>query len=92
MATFVIEEWLKGPTDQEKQQGLTTGGFGFENRDLSKCGGKQFVVTIQNQKAVVEFCLQLELGDGVGTNQFNTLLLKNLTQFPTVSSVEWKTR
>ena len=85
--TFSIEEFLKGPTEQEKTQGYFLGlGANYLPGD-SDCSNKDFQVKIENKVARIRFCKDVigigTLGDAV----FLEGLKKITLQFSTVESV-----
>lgn len=90
VATFAIEEIIKGPTPEEINQGLGqtfgTGKF-VVFTDSSNCSGRDFSINVTNGTATVRFCRSTQLtGDSSGyivTGEF----VSTLKKFSTVKKV-----
>jgi spore germination protein GerM len=84
VATFVIEELIKGPSSSEKTLKL-------ENQILqegnSNCGGKDFTLIIEKKVATLKFC-KLVVTNGIGTDaRIKNQIEKTLKQFDTIEKV-----
>ena len=74
VATAAMQELLKGPTDAEKAQGLSTANY----------------VRIENGVATVDFNdrFDFQMGGSARVMAINQQILKTLTQFPTIKTIK----
>lgn len=90
VATFLVEQYIIGPTAAEKATGLVSaftlddGALSFETP--SDCGGDDFEILIESQVAVVRFCRFVSSIDDAGA-YVNVPLRATLEQFSTVDKV-----
>lgn len=84
VARCAITELLKGPNSEEKAQGLFTP---VKLSGASTCNGPDFMLTISNGFAKLQFCRQLELTGVLADARIQTTIEKSLKQFSSVSKV-----
>lgn len=85
VATFLVEELIKGPTDFEKNQGFQPISVGLTGE--SNCGGKDFSLNIEHIYAIFRFCKDTTNLNDMRNPDFTVALEKTLTQFDTINSV-----
>ncbi len=92
IATYAMEELLRGPSPQETENGLQT-IFGEDEfvtiTGDSSCGGKDFVVglNIRDEVAQVHFCRNLSFLGDASTQILREMIHKTLTQFESIQKV-----
>lgn len=89
VATFLLEELIKGPNDSEKNEGEKLKGL-INLSEESNCGGKDFKISISGGVAKINWCRTIDLvslGDSQSLALFDSIE-KTLTQFPTVQKVK----
>jgi len=81
VATAAMQELLKGPTDAEKAQGLST---------AINSGTILNYVRIENGVATVDFNdrFDFQMGGSARVMAINQQILKTLTQFPTIKTIK----
>ncbi len=84
VATYIVEQYILGPTDQEKAQGFTT-EVSFSTP--SNCGGKDFTLTITNSIGNLKFCRSVPTAGVLQDARLTKALAANLKQFPSVSNI-----
>lgn len=87
VATFLTEEYLKGPTDAEEAAGFYVGsveGPVPTFTDTSNCSGKDFGINIIDRVATLRFCRTLVAVGGAYDARFLEGLKFNINQFDTV--------
>ena len=90
IATFAVEEIIKGPNDSEKAQNLkpTFGENTFvEFNSDSNCSGNDFKINIENKKATVEFCKSTLLAGDMSGSLITDQITQTLKQFSTIDTV-----
>ncbi len=86
VATFLVEELFKGPTEEEASEGLSD-IYTLELTGASNCSGEDFELSIQNQVALFKFCRSTTGENDLRNPDFIVSLNETLKQFDTVDSV-----
>jgi hypothetical protein len=89
VATFTLEELIKGPIESEKSEGEKLIGL-INLSGESKCGGKDFTISIKNGLATVSWCRDIDMTRLSDTQSpaFFESIEKTLKQFPTIQKVQ----
>lgn len=85
VAKFSITELLKGPTPDEQSKGYFT--YVRLRDDTSNCGGADFIVSIENGVATLQFCKTFDHIGSVSDGQAESNIKDTLKQFPTVQKI-----
>lgn len=90
VATFSIEEVIKGPSSIELKLGLEPT---FSKTKFvyfvgsSNCNGKDFKISITNGKATLQFCKQTMLSGDMSGSVISQQIVNTLKQFSTIKQV-----
>jgi hypothetical protein len=87
VATFLTEEYLKGPSATEQAAGFYVGDIDGPEptfTDASNCSGKDFGINIVDRVATLRFCRTLVAIGGAYDARFLEGLKYNINQFDTV--------
>jgi hypothetical protein len=90
VATFALEELIKGPMPEEVNQGLgqTFGTNAFVSfADQSNCNGKDFTIAISNGTATVKFCRSTLLSGDMSGYVVTGEIAATLKKFSTIKKV-----
>ncbi|MDQ7021178.1 MAG: GerMN domain-containing protein [Candidatus Dojkabacteria bacterium] len=85
VATFLVEEYMKGPNTLEPEKGYSNSLF-YDKGELDNCGNDDerfFNLSLENQVATIDFC-----GNSIVISEsVEKELDKTLTQFSTIDEV-----
>lgn len=87
LATFAVEEIIKGPTTEEQTQGLAaTFGDGSLIRFIgeSNCGNKDFTISIEDRNATVRLCREIFINNDNSSGIMRSQIAQTINQFSSV--------
>ncbi len=93
IGTFAIESIILGPNDYEVQNQKLQSTFGsgkhawFKPDAISSCANKNFTLSINDQKATVKFCKEIEFAGDNSGYIIQEQITKTLKQFETIKLV-----
>jgi hypothetical protein len=90
VATFALEELIKGPMPEEINQGLgpTFGANAFVSfADSSNCSGKDFTIAVASEIATVKFCRGTLLSGDMSGYVVTGEIAATLKKFSTIKKV-----